>query len=309
MALDKPLYILALVSLFLADLQLLEKINKLFCLFPDAGAQPHVCGIARQNHKIVGGEDASPKSWPWQVDLQRSGTHWCGGSLISKKWVLTAAHCVTGTEPFIWEVFLGRQKLTDGNTKNEVSRKIGKIVVHPRFNSITFDNDIALLRLSSSVKFTDYIRPVCLAERGSTFSNGTTSWVTGWGNVAEGVPLPYPKTLQEVKVPVIGNRQCNCLLGKGSVTDNMICAGVLPGGSDSCQGDSGGPMVSKQRSRWIQSGVVSFGDGCARPSLPGVYTRVSRYQSWINSNIRFNKPGFMPFASSGVDPDKTFNCW
>uniref|UniRef100_A0A3Q2GCD3 Peptidase S1 domain-containing protein n=1 Tax=Cyprinodon variegatus TaxID=28743 RepID=A0A3Q2GCD3_CYPVA len=202
------------------------------------------------------------------------------------------------TEPFIWEVFLGRQKLTDGNTKNEVSRKIGKIVVHPRFNSITFDNDIALLRLSSSVKFTDYIRPVCLAERGSTFSNGTTSWVTGWGNVAEGVPLPYPKTLQEVKVPVIGNRQCNCLLGKGSVTDNMICAGVLPGGSDSCQGDSGGPMVSKQRSRWIQSGVVSFGDGCARPSLPGVYTRVSRYQSWINSNIRFNKPGFMPFAST-----------
>ncbi|KAK5617220.1 hypothetical protein CRENBAI_010493 [Crenichthys baileyi] len=277
-------------------------------LFAESSAQQNVCGIAPYNPKIVGGVDASPTSWPWQVSLELFGMHWCGGSLINKKWVLSAAHCVTWTTPSMWEVSLGRQKLKGGNTKTEVSRKIIKIIVHPKFNYSTFENDIALLRLSSSVKFTNYIRPVCLAASGSEFSNGTASWVTGWGNVAEGVPLPPPQTLQEVKVPVIGNRQCNCLISAQSITDNMICAGVLPGGRDSCQGDSGGPMVSKQGSRWIQSGVVSFGNGCALPRLPGVYARVSCYQSWIDSHIRFNKPGFVQFTSSGMDPDRTFTC-
>uniref|UniRef100_A0A3P9QK17 Testisin-like n=1 Tax=Poecilia reticulata TaxID=8081 RepID=A0A3P9QK17_POERE len=198
-------------------------------------------------------------------------------------------------------VILGQQNQRDRDTKTVVERNIGKIIVHPKFSQTTIDNDIALLRLSSPVEFTDYIRPVCLAASGSRFNNGTDSWVTGWGN-----PLPRPQTLQEVKVPVIGNRQCSCLLR--TVTDNMICAGVLSGGKDSCEGDSGGPMVSKQRSRWIQSGVVSFGFGCAQPNLPGVYTRVSRYQSWIKARIRFNKPGFVEFTSRGEDPDSSFTC-
>lgn len=154
---------------------------------------------------------------------------------------------------------------------------------------------------------------------------------------APSVSLPFPETLQEVEVPVLGNRQCNCLNGVGTVTDNMICAGVLAGGKDSCQvgcfvsfvtcwsryrifvksshissptpqGDSGGPMVIQQGSVWIQSGVVSFGFGCARPNLPGVYSRVSRYQSWINSHIGSDKPGFVQFTSSGLDADSSYTC-
>uniref|UniRef100_A0A3Q2CGM6 Prostasin-like n=1 Tax=Cyprinodon variegatus TaxID=28743 RepID=A0A3Q2CGM6_CYPVA len=250
----------------------------------------HLGGIQEQvtDYTLyINGQNASPGSWPWQVSLQKYGMHSCGGSLISRNWVLTAAHCVDQ----IWPIFV---------------LKISSIIVHPKYKRSTNDNDIALLRLSSPVKFTKNIRPVCLAASGSQFNNGTPSWVTGWGNVAQGVPLRPPKILQEVKVPVIGNRQCNCFYR--GITDNMICSGVLSGGKDSCQGDSGGPMVSKQSSRWIQSGVVSFGDGCARPRKPGVYTRVSRYQSWINSNIRDNKPGFVQFTSSGVDPDKNFSC-
>lgn len=76
----------------------------------------------------------------------------------------------------------------------------------------------------------------------------------------------------------------------------------------SLQGDSGGPMVSKQGSVWVQSGIVSFGFGCARPNLPGVYSRVSRYQSWIKSRIRSNRPGFVQFISSGLDPDSSYTC-
>lgn len=74
------------------------------------------------------------------------------------------------------------------------------------------------------------------------------------------------------------------------------------------QGDSGGPMVNQQGSVWVQSGVVSFGFGCARPNLPGVYSRVSRYQSWINSHISSDKPGFVQFSSSGPDADSSHTC-
>ncbi|KAM4716297.1 testisin-like [Anableps anableps] len=292
----------------MASWKLLHGLALLSLFFAESHAQLNVCGIVPRNSKIVGGQDASPGSWPWQVSLQRAGRHVCGGSLINKNWVLSAAHCVSRTSPSVWQVSLGRQQLQGGNTNTQVSVGVNAIFVHPEYNSNTLNNDIALFRLSSPVKFTNYIRPVCLAASGSRFNNRTTSWVTGWGNVAEGVFLPPPQTLQEVKIPVIGNRQCNCLYRSSRITDNMICAGVLSGGKDSCQGDSGGPMVSKQSSRWIQSGVVSFGYGCARPNRPGVYTRVSRYQSWINSLIQDDKPGFVQFTSSGVDPDSTFTC-
>uniref|UniRef100_A0A3Q4H3L6 Peptidase S1 domain-containing protein n=1 Tax=Neolamprologus brichardi TaxID=32507 RepID=A0A3Q4H3L6_NEOBR len=251
------------------------------------GTHKNLCGTAPLNGRIVGGEDAPPGYWPWQVSVQIFGKHFCG---------------VTQTS-----VSLGLQSL-QGENPNKVSRNVVKIILHPNYDSESYDNDIALLKVSSPVRFTDYIRPVCLAASGSVFNNGTDSWVTGWGTVKEGVALPFPQTLQEVEVPVVGNRQCNCLNGVGIVTDNMICAGVLAGGKDSCQGDSGGPMVSKQGSVWVQSGIVSFGFGCARPNLPGVYSRVSRYQSWIKSRIRSNRPGFVQFISSGLDSDSNYIC-
>ncbi|KAG1942561.1 serine protease 33-like [Pimephales promelas] len=263
-------------------------------------SQLNVCGHAPLNNRIVGGVDAAEGSWPWQVSLHSStGGHFCGGSLINNEWVLTAAHCLPGVSASSLRVYLGR-RTQQGVNANEISRNVVTIIIHPSYNSDTNDNDIALLRLSSTVTFNDYIRPVCLAALNSGFPSGTSSWITGWGDVQSGVSLAAPGTLQETMVPVVANDQCNNLLGSGSVTNNMICAGLLEGGKDTCQGDSGGPMVSKQCLVWVQSGITSWGYGCADPNAPGVYTRVSQYESWISTTIVQNLPGFVVFNPSST---------
>ncbi|XP_065133811.2 trypsin-like isoform X4 [Paramisgurnus dabryanus] len=261
--------------------------------------QAFVCGQAPLNTKIIGGQDASAGSWPWQVSVQNNtnGQHFCGGSLISHSWVLSAAHCFKSNGPTnTITVYIGRHSQT-GSNPNQKSSGVIQVINHPSYISSKEDNDIALLQLSSPVEFSNYIQPVCLAGTGSKFGAGTKSWITGWGTVNP-TTNQMPEILQEVEIPIVSDSACkNAYLQ--DLTDNMICAGLLnQGGKDSCQGDSGGPLVVKNGTQWIQCGIVSFGQGCAQPGFPGVYSKVANYQNWIISKITSDQPAFVQFSST-----------
>ncbi|XP_016895869.1 transmembrane protease serine 9-like isoform X2 [Cynoglossus semilaevis] len=275
-------------------------------LIQESRSQLDVCGRPPLNTRIVGGESASPGSWPWQVSLQRFGYHLCGGSLINKEWVLTATSCLSsGTEGLV--VYLGRQ-MKQSSSSHEVNRTIVHIISHPSYNSYNGNNDISLLKLSSPVNFTNYIRPICLADSNSTFYNGTMGWLTGWGNVALGEPLPPPQNLTEVNIPVVGNKECDCAYGKGFIKDTMMCAGSRVDRKGLCHGDIGTPLVFKQHGVWIQAGIAIFSLGCGETDFPSVYIRVSKYMTWISGHITDNGPGFVNYNSSGTDDDADFFC-
>lgn len=255
--------------------------------------------------RIVHGSDAEMGVAPWQVMLFRKSPQelLCGASLLSDRWVLTAAHCLLYPP---WDknftandllVRIGKHSRTKYERNIEKISMLERIIIHPRYNwKENLDRDIALLKLKKPIIFSNYIHPVCLPDKETAsrlLQAGYKGRVTGWGNLKEVWTVSpaevQPKVLQVVNLPIVDRPTCKAST-RIRITDNMFCAGYKPDQGkrgDSCEGDSGGPFVMKSpfNNRWYQMGIVSWGEGCDRDGKYGFYTHVFRLKKWIQKVI------------------------
>lgn len=225
--------------------------------------------------RIVGGESASVRAHPYAVYLtDRSGTQFCGGTLISRSTVLTAAHCVRMLPASAITVVIGRQ---DKRTTDGVEVDVTRAWVPSGYQGPLKGGDLAVLELTEDVPY----RPAGIppADDQSLYSPGTEATVLGWGRLSEGGPKSA--TLRQAQVPLMNDSTCRQAYTSYDER-TMVCAGYPQGGVDACQGDSGGPLLVDG----VVIGIVSWGEGCGDAGKPGVYTRVSAYADLLNRMIR-----------------------
>jgi trypsin len=245
----------------------------LSALLACAAGVPFKSGKPMLDGRIVGGTTTDITNYPYQVSLQYTGSHICGGSIISQNWVVTAAHCIIGSTVSSFSVRAGSTYSNTGGTIYSATR----IIVNSNYSSNTQDYDVALVQVSTAFSFDTTRQPITLES--NDVAVGTNVVVTGWGTTTEGGAAST--TLRTVTVQIVSDASCNTAYASyGGITARMICAAVTGGGKDACQGDSGGPLVAAGR----LVGIVSWGVGCARPQYPGVYTKVSVVRSWILAN-------------------------
>ncbi|KAJ9575332.1 hypothetical protein L9F63_025718, partial [Diploptera punctata] len=224
--------------------------------------------------RIVGGDDAKIEDYPYQVSLEYFWYHTCGGSIISNEWVVTAAHCVDRGLTFDYRVRVGSTYMEYSGTTFDVS----EIIMHPSYDPSTYNNDIAVIKLSDPYQ---KLFPLATVEPAA----GTLATVTGWGTLSYMGEF-LSSILQVVHVPIVSYETCNhAYILYGGITDKMICAAAERGGKDACQGDSGGPLVVENEDGELELvGVVSWGIGCAQARYPGVYASVPSLISFIQEH-------------------------
>jgi len=272
------------------------------------GATNIQCGIAPKyasgnSMYVIGGQDASPNQFPWQIQLRTTytgkGTGLCGGTILNKNWIVTAEHCVQSSEYRLIAnaanlvVIVGGQKYNayPGTEPGRQEVKVAEIIHHENYVATDYEitNDIALLRLETPLTWSDAVNPVCMPSKDVSKDGNNNCLVSGWGNMKttslQGTAGATPYNLQYANVPIVKDSDCSSQAYWGSnIVDTVVCAGV-PGSKSTCQGDSGGPLVCKDTSSsaYYIVGATSYGPGRGQlcESKPSVYTNIYQYRQWI----------------------------
>ncbi|XP_068916507.1 protein masquerade isoform X1 [Tenebrio molitor] len=256
----------------------------------------YVCGVkgTSRGGRVVGGEDGEQAEWCWQVALINSlNQYLCGAALIGTQWVLTAAHCVTNIVRSGDAIYVrvGDHDLTRKyGSPGAQTLRVATTYIHHNHNSQTLDNDIALLKLHGQAELKEGVCLVCLPARGVSHAAGKRCTVTGYGYMGEAGPIPL--RVREAEIPIVSDAEC--IRKVNAVTEKIFilpassfCAGGEEG-NDACQGDGGGPLVCQDDGFYELAGLVSWGFGCGRVDVPGVYVKVSSFIGWINQIISVN---------------------
>lgn len=223
--------------------------------------------------RIVGGSDTTIEQHPWQISMTNFGSHRCGGSILTERKIITAAHCSRGTLLQYVAVRVGSTFRTSGGILFTVNR----IIEHESYNVPTYlHNDVALMFLTSALTFGSTVQPIRLPEMDEIIPSGTLATVSGWGTTEyEGSAADI---LQVVTVPIVDLDRCTqAYVDINPVTDGMLCSGARDLGP--CNGDSGGPLLVNG----TLHGIVSWAEGCAQEDFPSVNARVAHYRNWIDN--------------------------
>ncbi|MFF3872285.1 S1 family peptidase [Streptomyces sp. NPDC001978] len=224
---------------------------------------------------IVGGSTTTTTSYPFMMQItDASQNQFCGGTLVTPKKVVTAAHCMVGETTGSVRVVGGRTYLN--GTNGTVSR-VSKIWINPGYTDANNGDDVAVLTLSTSMPYTtaSYVS----SSQTSVYAAGTTARILGWGTTSESGSSS--NQLRTATVPIVSDSGCRSSYGSDFVQSDMVCAGYSSGGVDTCQGDSGGPLLIGG----VLAGITSWGEGCAEAGYPGIYTRLTTFSNLVTTQV------------------------
>ncbi|VVC24496.1 Serine proteases, trypsin family, serine active site,Peptidase S1, PA clan,Serine proteases, trypsin [Cinara cedri] len=244
------------------------------------------CGVNTKSiSKVASVQNADASDWPWMAVFLETTYYmnFCGGALLNRRFVLTAAHCFKKYDKQHFVVRLGEYDFTTNNETQYIDYRVTDIRTHPDYDQATHGNDIALVRLKSPTVYNSFIRPICLPKTNLEVYN-KLAVVAGWGQTVFGGQVS--NVLQEVVIPIWEHDQCVSAFSQPIFKTNL-CAASYDGGKDSCLGDSGGPLqIQRQDGKWTNVGIVSWGISCGELGIPGVYTKVTSYLKWIAVNAQ-----------------------
>ncbi|CAL1530385.1 unnamed protein product [Lymnaea stagnalis] len=257
---------------------------------PGCGQRPLAPGngVSELVSRIMGGKESIPYSWPAMCSFRTTDApdqHKCGGNLVrnlaGQYYLITTAHCVPDPKASLYEAHCGIHDRADSSEPNRVILYFNHAAVHANHNPWTYDYDIAVLRVITSVTTSNYISAVCIPNEGWYPNNSAIA--VGWGSLGSAGVSPYK--LHQVTKPIKSRPVCEERYGSASITLRMLCAGLPEGGVDSCEGDSGGPLYTYIENRWTLTGLSSWGYGCGIAGRPGVYADIIELKDWINLQI------------------------